>query len=369
MKIRLLLPALLFTIACLGQTVELQIFITGTSAANSKVGFRIHTTTGTVKYQGLTFYLLYQSANTSPSSVDDSKLTTGFGWGVSTRFINTVDLSATPITIGNQVYDRQYVYGNIDETSGSHIQTLTTNWDTVLYITFANLQASFPQGGYVYAQKTAEAPGVSLTDENFGNISVDVTTGTITLGASGIPTPVRFTKFNAQCGSDGTSITWSTATESNNSRFDVQKSTDASSWTSIGSIAAASANSNTARSYRFTDKAGGTALYRIKQVDVDGAVAYTDIVRTNCSSKAFFVSLYPVPAKDKLTLVIGSDKALRTTLHVLDNYGRVVMKVPVAVNKGINNFTVNIGHLTQGQYYIRGNTDGIDVNERFVISR
>lgn len=346
----------------------MQIFATNTSAANSKVGFRLRTTSGTVQYQGLTFYLLYQSTNASLGSFDDAKLVTNFGWGVSTRFSSTQDLTAAPITIGSQAYDRQFIYGNADETSGSNIKTLTTEWDTLLYITFNNLQTSPPQGGTVYAQKTAEAPGVSLTDVNFANIALNVTTGAIELGNAS-PLPVQFTRFNTECGSNGTNLTWATATEKNNNRFEVEKSADGgSSWATIGQIAS-QANDNGQKAYRFTDKAGGAAMYRIKQVDIDGAITYTDIVRTNCNSKSFFVNLYPVPAKDKLTIVIGSDKAVRTVLQVLDNYGRVVMNVPTNISKGLNNFTLSIGRLSQGQYYLKGTTDGISVNERFTISR
>lgn len=272
---------------------------------------------------------------------------------------------------GGQTFDRRAV-GTVD--GGSLI--LTTVWVDVFTVTLW-ATASNSNAGYVVINSGAGGSDgpfstYAVSDADANEYTVNSQTWSVPLllaAGSLIPTPVLFTHFNAACSGNGTTINWNTATEKNNSHFEVQKSTNGSSWTTIGRVASASANSGSAKSYRYTDKAGGAALYRIKQVDVDGAITYTDIVRTNCSSKAFFVSLYPVPAKDKLTLVIGSDNALRTTLHVVDNYGHVVMNVPVVVNKGTNNFTLNIGHLAQGQYYVRGNQDGIDVNERFSISR
>lgn len=273
-------------------------------------------------------------------------------------------------TVGGRTFDRRAV-GTVD---GGAVD-LTTTWVDVFTVTLW-ATASTSNAGFVVINSGAGGndafPTYAVSDAEANEYTVISQTWSVPLlmAAGGpVPFPVMFTHFNAACSEAGTVVSWNTATEKNNSHFEVQKSADGSSWSGIGRVVSASANSNGSNSYRFTDKAGGAALYRIRQVDVDGSATYTGIVRTSCDSKAFSVGLYPVPAKDKLTLAIGSDKALRTTLHVVDNYGRVVMTVPLVVSKGTNNFTLNTGHLPQGQYYLRGSQDGVAVNERFTISR
>lgn len=349
----------LFTSFC-QSNVDLQTFVKTGNASNTQIGIRIRTKTGTLQYQGVTFNILYQSSNASPLSLDDSRIATAFNWGTTSRFTNPNQ--PVGVSLGGQTYDRRYVYGNSDETAGSNLITLTTSWDTLLYISFNNLQSSFPQGGYAYAQSTNQSPTVALTDINFSNVPLDVSSGPVALGP--VALPVEFTKFDAQCSEQGTSLAWSTAVEKDNSYFDVQKSTDGAAWTSLGRVAG-----NSSHTYQFTDKAGGQATYRIKQVDGSGAFSYTDVVRTTCNSQAFFVSLYPIPARDKVTLVVTSDKALNTTVELVDNYGRVVMRLPVVINKGTNHFPLDVSRLSQGQYYLRSSQEGPAINQRLTISR
>lgn len=349
---------------------------------------QIHTLSGTVSnITGLSTGWSWQSVNAmlptgpapvptcgtnsvaQPSNVVMSPTLAGMGFSYNN--VNQCSGSVSFTAGGSQLFDRRAV-GTVD---GGTLN-LTTTWVDVFTVTLWAMNSP-SNAGYVVINGGAGASDgafstYSVSDADANEYVVQsLTWGTSLLLAAGgpIPVPVRFTGFNAACSDNGTSIAWSTATEKNSSHFEVQKSADGSSWITIASVTSSSANSNSAKSYRYTDKAGGAAQYRVKQVDVDGTITYTDIVRTACNSKAFFISLYPVPAKDKLTLVIGSDKAVRTTLHVLDNNGRVVMNVPVVISKGVNNLTLNISDLAQGQYYIRGSKDGVDVNERFVVSR
>jgi hypothetical protein len=366
MRIILLSAFVFLSLLGFSQSVETQLFVKDISATGGKVGIRIRSTAGTVPYIGATFYILYQSANASPGTIDDSKLVNTFGWGTSTRFINP-NQSFT-IEAGGQTYDRRYVYGNVDERTVPIIINLTTAWDTLVCIPFSFLQGAFPQGGFAYLQETAEAGGAALTDENFSNISFDVTTGSVALGASGSTLPVQFTSFTAQCSDKATNLTWTTASEKDNAYFDVQKSTDGSTWTSIGRVNGAG-SSNSTKTYQFTDHSGGTAQYRIKQVDMNGAVAYSSIVRTSCSSSSFYVKLYPIPARDKLTLVVNLDKAVKSNVYVVDNNGRVVMSLPLTMNKGVNNFTLDVSHLSQGQYYLQSTAEEVKINHRFTITR
>jgi hypothetical protein len=70
-----------------------------------------------------------------------------------------------------------------------------------------------------------------------------------------------------------------------------------------------------------------------------------------------------------MTLQVSADRTLHTRAQVIDNYGRVVMSIQLPLSKGINNFNFNVGHLPQGQYYLRSTDENTIINQRFTITR
>ena len=115
-----------------------------------------------------------------------------------------------------------------------------------------------------------------------GPAHADATTGSSPTGfISGTSTlPVKFIGFNAARQNNNVLIDWSTAQEENSSHFDVERSFNGASWTTIGTVTSVG-NSSTVQKYAYTDR-GVTAsvvYYRVKQVDLDGHFEYT-VVRS-----------------------------------------------------------------------------------------
>ncbi len=330
----------------------------------------MRSTAGVIPYQGVTFYILYQSANASYASVDDSKLVTTYGWGTSSRQINPGQTLTGSLIAGGQTYNRRYIYLNSDEAAdGTHLVNLNTSWDTVITITLNNLQPSPTYGGYAYMQKTSEAPGASLTDPLFINIPFNVTSSSVALKPAAGPLPVLFTRFNAQCQADkSTSITWSTSQETYNNYFEVERSSDGFNWNAVSKVVA-SGNSSTEKNYQVNDPQGGTAQYRLKQVDRDGKISYSTTVKTSCEGRNVYVTLYPAPASDVVNLIIGSDKAVKTILQIYDAKGKLVINMAVIITKGVSNFKIPVLNLATGEYIIKGTNSELEISKRFTIVR
>ena len=187
------------------------------------------------------------------------------------------------------------------------------------------------------------------------------TVGNVTL-------PVQLTNYDVKCNDKGALIKWSTATEQNSDRFEIQRSTNGNDWVTVDNVAAAG-NSSSDKNYQYLDIYGGTAFYRIRQVDVDGRFTYTAIKTTNCKAGQFDVTLYPVPAKDKLNIVVQSDKELKTDLQVLDMTGKIVQRTIIQINKGNNNIVLDINNLPGGQYLLVSSDPAVLINKKFTIVR
>lgn len=358
------------------QNVEAQILINGSSTPGSTiVDFRIRTKVGTQFYVGVSMYFVYQEANlaplttvnNNPTGVSDAMLTTTFGWGTGIRTITPFQ-SITPVDYEGQIYNRRYVYINADETGGSNVQTLTTSWVTLFSVTFNNLQAVFPHGGYGRLQETSQFALASITDENGVNVPIDVTIGNLQLGPA-IPTPVTFTAYDVACNDKGTMVTWTTGSEVNASHYEIERSINgANNWLKIDEVAAAG-NSSNIRNYQYLDLQGGDAFYRLKQVDIDGRFIYTAIKHVNCEGKKGGVVLFPVPTNNVLNVAISHDKAVRTELQIVDMSGRIVKRQAVVINNGNTNFTLDVSTLAMGEYMLTSSDKTILLNKKFTIAR
>ncbi len=85
------------------------------------------------------------------------------------------------------------------------------------------------------------------------------------------PLPVELVVFRLDRDKDAVNIQWVTASEVNNSHFDLQRSVDGVAFLTVTTVAGAG-NSNELIDYHFTDYPGhnGVVYYRLKQYDYDG---------------------------------------------------------------------------------------------------
>jgi len=188
----------------------------------------------------------------------------------------------------------------------------------------------------------------------------------VALGAGTVP--VTFSSYDVRCNDKGALLTWTTATEQNSDRFEIQRSVNGIDWVTVDKVKAAG-NSVDTRSYQYLDLNKGTAQYRIRQVDIDGRFTFTAIRQTNCKGTDFNVVLYPVPAKDNLTVVIKSDAGVRTDLQILDMTGRVIRRIPTQINSGNNTINLNVSDLSAGQYMLVSGDPAVPIDKKFTIIR
>jgi Secretion system C-terminal sorting domain len=137
--------------------------------------------------------------------------------------------------------------------------------------------------------------------------------------------PVGLLDFTATAQPDHTTeLQWATATEENSGFFDVEYSTDQTSWQSIGSVQAAG-NSNTQKNYSFihNSPASGNNYYRLKEVDLDGNGTYSKVCVVTFS-EASRLSFYPNPVKDRVTITYAG--SAQESVSVLTIGGRELQR-------------------------------------------
>ena len=111
--------------------------------------------------------------------------------------------------------------------------------------------------------------------------------------------PIELSFFTAKARKDNTVLfNWQTASELDNERFEIERSTDHSGWEVILTQAGAG-DSNESIFYEAFDRnpPSGTVYYRLKQIDYDGQYSYSaiEVVEISAVGSAGF-SVYPNPA-------------------------------------------------------------------------
>lgn len=109
--------------------------------------------------------------------------------------------------------------------------------------------------------------------------------------------PVKWGDVSIETEQQHLKIVWSTYTEINNERFEVEKSTDGYNWIVAGTVKG-SGNSRVHKTYRFNEEASQQDIfYRIKQVDLNGNYSYSDIVGRSYETVETIEPLYNFTAK------------------------------------------------------------------------
>lgn len=203
------------------------------------------------------------------------------------------------------------------------------------------------------------APGASIILDNFAY------NGTL---PSLVVLPVSLTSFTARKSNNQIQLAWSTASESNNSHFEIERSVNGTDFVKIGERKGAG-NSSSVLNYSFIDNnpASGTNYYRLKQVDFDGKFEYSDIQAASLASTEELALKY-LGGQDthQVKFEINTQKNTNGSLIIYDLSGRRVAKQDLLLKEGSNLVPLSMLNLNSGVYFAACQVDGKVVTQKFV---
>lgn len=174
--------------------------------------------------------------------------------------------------------------------------------------------------------------------------------------------PVKLVSFTGREVNGKAQLNWQTETETKSSHFLVEKSTDNQQFVVVDSVRAAG-NSSQTKNYSATDRLqAGVTYYRLRMVDQDGRIEYSNVIRIQYKSQLMTVSAYPNPATDK---IIVTYPASGKTLQVFNTAG--IVQQQIALNQNSSQSTIDLARFTKGVYYLVWQGETEKISHSFIV--
>ena len=188
------------------------------------------------------------------------------------------------------------------------------------------------------------------------------------------PLPVEMVSFDAAQTGSSVTLTWKTASETNNAGFRVQQQTERG-WTSLGFVDSKATGGTTteAQSYRFDveDLSTGTHQFRLKQEDLDGTTSLSDVVSVDLRMQDA-VSLSapaPNPVRQQGTISFAVKEKTTATVSLFNTLGQKVATLyqgtPTAGEA--KTLSLSTDGLPSGLYLVRLQADGQTRTQRVTV--
>lgn len=184
------------------------------------------------------------------------------------------------------------------------------------------------------------------------------------------PLPVSLIEFYAQCVDRIVHLNWSTASETNNDYFTIERSPDMTIWDQLAIVDGAG-NSNSIRTYSYDDESPyeGNSYYRLSQTDFNGASETFAPITVEClsnpgSNEAVF---FPNPFDGSVVLQLSNTSTEKIHIVVYDMLGKVVYNKDLdAIEAAHQEFVLNFADLSTGMYFVDVKSAHFNVNAKLI---
>ena len=182
------------------------------------------------------------------------------------------------------------------------------------------------------------------------------------------PLPVKLTSFTGNYVNGKSLLDWKTSQEINNDRYEILRSLDGETFTKIATVKG-SANGNIINKYSYEDYTlsqitSNNIFYRLKQIDLDGKVTFSSVIKIILNSK-FRFDIFPNPFNTNFTLSFAATNNSNGSVEIRNNAGTLMYKQFLNIKKGNNSILMNnLPNLSSGIYFVLVNNAELSLKKK-----
>ncbi len=175
--------------------------------------------------------------------------------------------------------------------------------------------------------------------------------------------PVELTGLTAKSDRDNVVIEWQTSTETNNQGFEIQRKLEGvESWTVAGYVSGKGTTTER-QTYQYVDKQlrAGKYIYRLKQIDLDGTIEYSQQIEVEVRVPEEYVLYqnYPNPFNPTTTIEFSLPEKSEVVMSIYNSLGEKVRElVNGSMEAGYQRVVFDARELPSGTYVYQINAKG-----------
>lgn len=308
----------------------------------------------------------FASGSTAPSGwtfTGVGTYTTSGNFGAlspSLRFDNTGDQIISPVFSSPSQLSFWY---KGQSTSGSSFKVEELNGSSTFWTEVVTITNFATTGTTVSFPLLATSTQLKFTyTKNLGNLSFD------DVKVTGISLPVELMNFTGSISNGKLSLNWQTATETNNYGWEVEyqesevspstplrDQSEKIEWETIGFVAGKGTTTEV-QSYSFSllvPRPLSLAVFRLKQIDLDGTVSYSPEIELNHLPDGFLlIKAYPNPFNPETKLEINLPEKSEINLVLYNSLGQQIKIIDSGKKEaGLHFYTISGNQLSSGIYF------------------
>jgi len=335
---------------------------------------------------------------------DGATGTTAVHWATTSDSVKVLNYGTTSdATLGTGIYGRSFadpkdfifLFDNIDgtgrplagaivETDGVNLNVVTSvalfyrdsvdqftgAWGSIIPNVLANgvrrVERRLFADGSIFPLVGTDVDGVWPSGANTVNPLGGLTA--IRIESTDAPVPVELASFSASVDANGVTLSWITETETNNMGFEVQRK-NVNEFAKIGYVEG-KINSTTRQNYSFQDASvvSGKYIYRLKQIDLDGSVNYSNTIEVDLSTPIDFnlSQNYPNPFNPITTINYSLPFESNVKISIFNSLGEVVTELlNSSQQSGYHSISFNAVNISSGIYFYAISASSIEGQNEF----
>jgi hypothetical protein len=317
------------------------------------------------------------------------------GWSFAYRFGGAATVASVPMA-GSATNVGKVTVTNIGTTTGidnvqlstrvflvkdrNYLISFKANADAPRNITLRLLQDVTPFGtlytvsniGLTTTQSTYGTYAYTSTFTGYVALRFFVATNTIPvyfddvimIEEAPVVLPVSLLSFTGTLHAGKAVLNWKTASEINTQEFVLEKSSNAQSFTAVGTVPAKNGSTGAAYSFTDNDAVNGVVYYRLKSFDKDGLFSTSKIVVLKAGKEtAAQISIFPNPVSAQCTVSYPRANS-NGVLSVFTADGKKIAEYIAAA--GSTQRSIDLSELKRGTYFIEYTGIGQKITSSFV---